>query len=68
MDVPDCFLPGERDEDGARLNYAASGYRPPLNIDAIKCDNLEPLVWDWAKVWKGNQLGVNLPFDTLDQD
>ena len=53
MDVPDCFLPGERDEDGARLNYAASGYRPPLNIDAIECDNLKPLVWDWAKVLEG---------------
>ena len=64
MDVPDCFLPGERDQDGARLNYAASGYRPPLNIDAIECDNLEPLVWDWMKVWKGDQLGVNLPFDS----
>ena len=62
--VPDCFLPGERDEDGALLNYAASGYRPPLNIEAIKCDNLDPLVWDWAKVWKGVQEGVNLPFDS----
>ena len=64
MDVPDCFLPGERDEDGALLNYAASGYRPPLNIDKIHCDNLDPLVWDWAKVWKGLQGGVNLPFDS----
>ena len=64
MDVPDCFLPGERDEDGALLNYAASGYRPPLNIDKIHCDNLKPLVWDWAEVWKGLQGGVNLPFDS----
>ena len=68
--VPDCFLPGERDgdrKDGDRLNYAASGYRPPLNIDAIKCDYSRS-DWDWANVWKGNQPGVNLPFDTLDQD
>ena len=63
--VPDCFLPGEREEDGITpLNYAASGYRPPLNIDAIKCDNLDPLVWNWMEVWQGKQSGVNLPFDS----
>ena len=63
VDVPDCFLPGERDEDGARLHYAASGYRPPLNIEAIKCDGLQ-YDWVWADVWKGVQGGVNLPFDS----
>ena len=48
--VPDCFLPGERDEDGITpLNYAASGYRPPLNIDVIHCENVDPLVWDWLR-------------------
>ena len=66
--VPDCFLPGEKDEDGARLNYAASGYRPPLNIDAIKCENLSLDVWDWVKVWRGEQPGVNLPFDSPGDD
>ena len=62
--VPDCFLPGERDEDGDPLNYAASGYRPPLNIDVIHCENLDPLIWNWMEVWKGEQSGVNLPFDS----
>ena len=66
--VPDCFLPGEKAEDGTRLNYAASGYRPPLNIDAIKCENLNLDVWDWVKVWKGEQRGVNLPFDSPGDD
>ena len=61
--IPTCFVPGEKAEDGSRLNYAASGYRPPLNIDAIECDDLKP-DWDWVKVWKGEQLGVNLPFDS----
>ncbi len=61
--IPTCFLSGEKADDGTRLNYAASGYRPPLNIDAIKCEDLSDK-WDWADVWKGDQRGVNLPFDS----
>lgn len=59
--IPHCFLPGAGPDDP---DFTAPNYRPPLNIDAIRCDRgVDSVNWDWARLWAGDQQEVNLPFD-----